>query len=154
MEVAVFSELYDECRDLLSVDKVLVVSGSLVFDDYRGTLSVRADRVFPFEQAREAYAERLSLCVRSAQCDTAGGPEALVTSLRELMEPFRGGRCGVVVEYRNGSATAAIRFGPEWRLRPGDVLIKRLRDLLGPDGVRIAYGRGAGQSSAGQAATG
>ncbi len=151
MEVAVFSELYEECRDLLSVDKVLVVSGSLVYDDYRGGFSVRADQLFEFEQAREAYAERLHIRLRSVALPPAAVDP--VSHLKTLLEPFRGGRCGILMQYRRADALGLLRFGPAWQVRPADALIKRLRDLLGEGAVRVVYGRVGGESAPGQVAS-
>jgi DNA polymerase-3 subunit alpha len=152
MEVVVFSELYEECRDLLSVDKVLVVNGSLVYDDYRGGFSVRADQVFEFEQARETYAERIHIRLRPAALPS--GVRDPVAHLKALLEPFRGGRCGILLQYRRADALGLLRFGQQWQMRPADALLKRLRDLLGRDAVRVVYGRGGGESAPGQAASG
>jgi len=139
MEVTVFSELYTACRELLSVDKVLVVNGGLVYDDYRGSWALRAEQVIELEQARERSAERIHLRLNGAGRET---PDTLAARLRGLLEPFLGGRCTILLEYRRDDALGVLRFGPAWRVRPTDALLKGLRDLLGTDGVRVVYGRG------------
>jgi len=149
MDVAVFSELYEQQRDLLSVDKILVVSGGLVYDDFRGGFSVRADQIFELEQAREAYAERLHIRLHT-QAMTETNP---VPHLKSILEPFLGGRCGILLQYRHAGAQGVLRFGEQWRVRPADALLKRLRDLLGEDAVRVVYGRG-GEAAQGQVASG
>jgi DNA polymerase-3 subunit alpha len=152
IEVTLFSEQYEEFRDQLSVDKVLVVSGGLSFDEYRGAYSIRADRVFELEQARETYAERLALCLDRRH--VRGGDVELLQRLRETLEPFRGGRCGVLLEYRKSDAACRLRLGEEWRLRPSDALLKRLRDFLGAEAVKVIYGRAVPEAAEGQAAAG
>lgn len=147
IEVTVFSELYDECRDLLSEDKVLLVSGGLVYDDYRGGFSIRADKVYELEQAREVFAEQLKLLLLSNELDSAA--RELVQSLQAALNPYRGGHCGVLMEYHRADATSLIRFGQDWQIRPADALIKRLRGLLGEDAVRVIYGRRAVESATG-----
>jgi DNA polymerase-3 subunit alpha len=152
MEVTLFSEQYEAFRDMLSVDKVLVVSGSLAFDEYRGGFSVRADRVLDLDQAREAYAERLLL--RLDRRRVQGGDAELLQRLCGILEPFRGGRCATLLEYCSVSACCRLRLGEEWRLRPADSLLKRLRDLLGPQAVKVIYRRVTAEAPAGQVATG
>jgi DNA polymerase-3 subunit alpha len=154
MEVAVFADLYEECRELLSADKMLVVHGNLVYDDYRGSLSLRAEKVYEFEQAREAYAEGLHLRLDPARISGNADRNALVAQLHSALAPFRGGRCGVLVEYRRCDAVASLRLGSEWRVRPADALLKRLRDLLGTTAVRVVFRRGGVATGAERAAFG
>ncbi len=61
LEVTVFSELYEQVRNLLVPDQLITVAGSLSFDDFRGAWTVRADDVRTFEQARESQADHLAL---------------------------------------------------------------------------------------------
>jgi DNA polymerase-3 subunit alpha len=155
MEVAVFSDLYETCCDSLSVDKVLVISGSLSYDEYRGALSVRADRVYDIEQARAAFAERLQIRFDARQL-AAGASELglLVEQLRTLLQAYRGGHCAVALEYWRADAAGMLRFGDAWRVRPAEQLLKQLRGLLGSDAVKIIYGRMTAEAMAPQVAFG
>ena len=56
IEVTLFNEAYEQYRDVVAADKVLVVEGGLVFDEFRGAYSLRADRVVELERARAAHA--------------------------------------------------------------------------------------------------
>jgi DNA polymerase-3 subunit alpha len=155
MEVAVFSDLYESCSDALNADKVLLIGGSLSFDEYRGGLSLRADRVFDIEQAREMFAERLSLRFDPQRIEDArNGPLSGVEQLRALLEPYRGGQCAVSLEYRRGDALGVLRFGESWRIRPAESLLKQLRELLGADAVKLIYGRMMFETGAPQMAFG
>jgi DNA polymerase-3 subunit alpha len=133
---------------------MLVVHGNLVYDDYRGSLSLRAEKVYEFEQAREAYAEGLHLRLDPAGISGNADRSALVAQLQSALAPFRGGRCGVLVEYRRCDAVASLRLGSEWRVRPTDALLKRLRDLLGTTAVRVLFRRGGVETGAERAALG
>jgi len=151
-EVGVFNEQYEEVRDMLSVDRVLVVSGALVYDEYRDALSLRADGIFELEQAREQYAERLQLRLDLPKLGLS--PREVVEKLKTTLEPFKGGRCRIAVQYRSAQAVGVLRFGEEWRVRPTDDLLKRLRALLGQDAIGVVYGRGTAEAASGQAAVG
>ena len=148
MEVTLFSKVYEEYRDYLQNDKVLVIEGSLSWDDYRGSLSLRAERVMSFEQARAAYAASLTLFCEQDEIDRP--PAEWTQALKELLEPFRGGLCALRWHYRHSKARGAWQFSDNWRISPDDELIRRLRRYPGITDVRIIYSRERSGPMAGQ----
>ena len=141
IEVTVFSELYEQFRDLLAVDRILVIGGILNFDEFRDAWSFRASEVQTLEQAREGAADHLflRLVLSSARRHKKGLD--LVQQLGEMLGPCRGGRLAVHLEYRSPAAQGRFVLGEDWRVKPTDDLIKRLRALLGPEAVQVAYAR-------------
>jgi DNA polymerase-3 subunit alpha len=134
IEVAVFTEAFRQFRHLLVRDSLLVVHGALDYDDFLGGLKVTAEKVLDIDEARIAAARRVFL-----QVDVSGRGDSLVAELEQALQPFRGGDCPILVDYRNGSARALLKFGEDWRIRPGDDLLRRLRELLGAEAVRVEY---------------
>ena len=61
MEIRVFSKVFEQYRALLAIDKMLVVQGTLAFDDFSGSMRLNAERIYEIDQAREVYAKRLVL---------------------------------------------------------------------------------------------
>ena len=54
----------------------------------------------------------------------------------------RGGdapRCGVAIEYRNGTARCELALGDAWRITPDDQLIRSLHEWLRPENVEFQY---------------
>jgi DNA polymerase-3 subunit alpha len=49
----------------------------------------------------------------------------------------------VILDYRRPGARGRLICGDDWRVQPADALLKRLRRVLGPDRVSVAYDRGA-----------
>jgi DNA polymerase-3 subunit alpha len=121
------------------------VTGNLAFDEYRDSWSLRAEEVRTLEAAREASAHALLLRLAVGDPDDQAGVAALVGQLRSTLGAFRGGRVPVVIEYRRSVARGLLRLGDGWRVQPTDELIKRLRRLLGADGVQVSYRGGAHQ---------
>ncbi|MBK1723688.1 DNA polymerase III subunit alpha [Thiocystis violacea] len=149
IEVAVFSELYEQTRQLLVPDQILSVTGSLNFDEFRDAWSIRADNVRTFEQARESAADHLQLRLDlSRPADHAEGL-ARLQALKEALAAFREGDTPVRLSYRRPSAEAELALGNAWRVRPSDALLKRLRTLLGGDGVAVSYERAASPAAHG-----
>ena len=135
-----FSDLYEQCRDLLVSDKVLVVEGNLGFDEFRGGLSLRAEQVYEFEKAREIYASCLLLRASQKSIQQAFTThEAFVRELQRILSAYTGGTCPVQLEYGCAEASGIIRLGEKWRLTPGDELLRRLERLLGSGSVEVLY---------------
>ncbi|MEX0873002.1 MAG: DNA polymerase III subunit alpha, partial [Aquisalimonadaceae bacterium] len=134
IEVTLFTEAFRRFGHLINKDQLLVVEGNLGYDDFADGWRINADRVLDIGEVREAYAKRLVMRVDS-ECLGNGN----LDSLKRALTPFRDGRCPVWVEYHGCDASAVIRFGDAWKVRPTDELLARLNALSGKDQVRVEY---------------
>ncbi len=136
LEVAAFSGIFDKYRDLLTKDTLLVAEGSLAMDDFSNSLRMTAEKLYSMEAAREMFARGIVL-----NWDAAQGPVSahFVEKLTEILRPFQGGECPVLIEYKANGAKAALQLGDNWRVRPGDELLIRLRRLLPAEAVTVKY---------------
>ena len=136
IEVAIFNELYEQHRNRLKEDKLIIIHGKVSNDDYSGGLRVSADQVFDLQLVREARAKALRVTLN-------GNADAL--RLRQLLNPFRAepenGVPGVPVEVRlkRGGFLCTVRLGEDWRVRMADAMLEQLEQWAEPDGVEIAY---------------
>jgi DNA polymerase-3 subunit alpha len=141
IEVTLFSDVFEDNRELLAVDKVLVVAGGLSFDDFRGGLNIRVDQVFDFEQVREARARHLLLTCDYRLLDEKGvSPDDFNLKLKQVLETHRGGSCPVRMTYQRQDAKGDIDLGPEWQVHPTDELLIGLERVLGQANVGVVYG--------------
>jgi DNA polymerase-3 subunit alpha len=136
LEVAAFSGIYDKYRDLLSKDTLLVAEGSLSMDDYTNSLRMTAEKLYSMEEAREMFARGIVLGWDASQWSRS---RAFVEELKQILMPFRGGECPVAIEYIAATAKSTIQLGDEWRVRPSDELLIRLRRLLSLEAVSVKY---------------
>jgi DNA polymerase-3 subunit alpha len=141
IEAAVFSDLYEQTRHLLVQDQVLQLTGALNFDEYRDSWSIRADDVRTFEQARAAMADHLKLTLDLSDPAAQAEGSARFEALRAALAAFRDGDLPVRLRYRRPGAVGELVLGDAWRVEPTDALLKRLRQLLGVDGVTVVYER-------------
>jgi DNA polymerase-3 subunit alpha len=139
IEVTVFSELYEQVRDFLVPDQILRVTGSLSFDEYRDSWSLRADDVRTFEQARAANADHLRLDLDLSDPQAHADGAARLAALRGALAAFRDGDLPVRLRYRRPGALGELALGDTWRVEPSDALLKRLRQVLGRDAVAVVY---------------
>ena len=134
IEVSLFGKEYEQYGNLLVKDQILVVAGSLGFDDFTGQYRLRGKEVFSIEQARAKYARYLAISL-----DRKKTHNGIVQHLAESLVPYRDGNCPVVVRYRNGKAQADLKLGKAWRVMPTDECLARLRKLAGDDNVTVYY---------------
>ncbi|MDS1142070.1 DNA polymerase III subunit alpha [Pusillimonas sp. SM2304] len=136
VEVAIFNELYEQHRNRLKEDRLIIVQGKVSNDDYSGGLRVSADSVFDLQLAREAKARHLRITL-NGNADAA--------RLRQLLNPFRAepenGVPGVPVELRllRDDFLCTVRLGEDWRVRMADALLEQLSAWAEPEGVEINY---------------
>jgi DNA polymerase-3 subunit alpha len=136
LEVAVFSETFEQYREHLNKDQLLVAEGNLGMDDFAGQMRLTADHLYSIEQARARFARQL--LIRWPAPDPSE-PTPTADELQTLLQPFQGGTCPVAIEYHTPGASSVLQLGEGWRLKPADELIGRLRRRIGPDRVKLLY---------------
>jgi DNA polymerase-3 subunit alpha len=137
MEVSLFSEAFQQFRDLLVKDDIVVISGALRYDDFIGAWTVNVKRVLHIDRVIESRAQ--SMLLRLAP---NGHGEELLAELHDVLLPHREGNCDVAVQYYGSAASARLNLGPEWSVRPSRELRDKLTELLGANNVRLLYAPG------------
>ena len=139
LEVAVFSEVYEQYRDSLVKDALLVVEGGLGMDDFAGQLRLNAEKLYTIEQARAHFAKHLLVEWSEPLNEGVPSRPAIADELAELLKPFQGGPCPILIDYSGKGAKALLQLGDLWRVHPGEELLNRLRKHMGCERVRIQY---------------
>jgi DNA polymerase-3 subunit alpha len=140
IEATLFNEACETYRELLTSEQVLLVTGSLSYDEYRGGLSIRADQLIAFEQARALHAGSLRLRLdRGVLAERGQSAADFVRELGQILDGYRGGPCAVQLVYRRPDSRGMLAFGEAWKVQPMDELLRRLERLLGPGGVEVVY---------------
>ena len=135
IEVTVYAEAYNEHRDLLVKDSIVIVEGAVAHDDYSGGLAMRVREVRSLLQARENYASELTIEVSSQEMVD----ERLTDWLAQTLAGAGGGRCPVALWYSQADNRARVRLGERWQVVPSDELIQALRDRVGSERVSLQY---------------
>jgi DNA polymerase-3 subunit alpha len=133
LEASMFEETWQQYRSLIAKSAILIVEGSLRFDEYIDGWRLNAKRVLDIDQAREQYARRLVLRWPD------GGDRGFVKTLEQTLRPFRGGRCAVAIRYQSSAARAELVMSEEWTVKPTRELTERIAQLCGNDGFRLLY---------------
>jgi DNA polymerase-3 subunit alpha len=137
LEVSLFSEAFQEFKHLLSKDEIVVVTGTLRYDDFAGGWQVNARNVVHIDRVIEMSARSMILSLAPN-----GQGQRLLDRLHDVLLPYREGNCDVAVQYVGSDAAARLNLGPEWMVRPSRELRDKLTDLLGQNSVRLLYAPG------------
>jgi DNA polymerase III subunit alpha len=93
-------------------------------------LRIIAENVYDLATMRKMRAKRLKLACNG---------NAAVTTLAEILAPYRPGDKPITVTYRSDRLGGEIELSDDWRVNLDDALIDRLRDWLAPENVHIVY---------------
>jgi len=142
-EVTVYNEVFDQVRDLVKEDAVVVIEakvrnvrrsvgeeGEAVF------MRIAAERIYDVAGARSRFARAVRLSMNGEASQTGAASSA---KLKSLLEPYRPGTCPVAVCYRSGGASVEMQLGDSWRVNLADALMKSLNEWLKPENVEVLY---------------
>jgi len=137
-EISVFNEQFEQHRDKLKEDRLLIVQGKVQRDDFSGGFRVTADDLLDIASLRTRFSARLRIAMNGGT-DKARDPKRLM----DLLAPYRAvgaAGCPVLVHYENAGAVCEVVLGEAWRVRPDEQLLGELSAWLSPEAVQFQYG--------------
>jgi len=134
LEVIFFMEVFQEYREFLIKDEIVLVSGTLRYDDFVSAWRLSANNVLPIDGVIEKQAKSMILSLTPN-----GESKNLLTRLHDVLLPYREGNCNVTVQYIGTDAAGMLNLGPDWTVRPSRELRDKLTTLLGQNSVRLFY---------------
>ncbi|MBA2653872.1 MAG: DNA polymerase III subunit alpha [Gammaproteobacteria bacterium] len=133
IELVIFANLFAECRDMLEKDQLLIVEGEVSVDDYTESYRITGRKVMTLEDVRrQAKGLKVSL-------ETLGCNEEIFKQLTHILEPARGGSCGIYIHYKNDQGSAQLSLGKEWQVNVSQKLLDQLHGLCGAESVCVCY---------------
>ncbi|MFC4258725.1 DNA polymerase III subunit alpha [Marinobacter lacisalsi] len=134
LEATLFSEAFNENRELLQSDQVIVLEGQVSHDDYSGQMKMRVSSVMDVATARQSFSRGLQLRIDAKQLHNG-----LLDKLDNTLRPFRSQGSPVWIEYVGDNASTRIELGESWRVQPDDNLLYELKYLVGDNQVELVY---------------
>ncbi len=135
LEVSLYEETFQQHRDIIVKDAILVVDGLLRYDDFIEAWRLQAKSLMDIDRARERFARRLWLRWPEA----FDGPLGL-NRFEDLLKPYLRGPCGVSVVVSRPEYSGRLNLGDAWSVRPTRELLDKLSALVGRDGWYLVYG--------------
>ncbi len=141
VELSVFSEGFQKFRHLIGEHAIRVVTGKLRYDDFVGGWRLSIKELRDIDRVIEQRASHLTIRWLAREGEPLSPDE-----LREILAPFRPGRCDVALNYQNNNAVARMPLGGEWKVRPSGELRERLAETIGVHAFKFIYERRTGMS--------
>jgi DNA polymerase III subunit alpha len=135
LEVSLYEETFQQYRDIIVKDAILIVEGTLRFDDFIEAWRLQGKTLMDIDRARERFARRLWL----RWPEQLDGPHGM-SRFEELLRPYLKGPCGVSVAIARSSYTGRLNLGQAWSVRPTRELLDKLSALVGREGWYLVYG--------------
>jgi DNA polymerase-3 subunit alpha len=150
-EISLFGKEYEQHRELLVKNSILVFDCLVSIDDYNGTMRGRGREVLTLDQARARFARSLDLRLRH----DALTPDFMSALERQLQahrappavssEAADGGHrpapagCPVRIFYERRGVRGTLVLGDQWRVMPSQPLLQALQEEFGRSAVALCY---------------
>jgi DNA polymerase-3 subunit alpha len=135
LEVSLYEEVFQQHRDIIVKDAILIIDGTLRFDDFIEAWRLQAKSLMDIDRARERFARRLWLRW-PAEFD---GPQGM-NRFEQVLKPYLRGPCGVSVAVNREGYAGKVNLSDAWSVRPTRELLERLSTLVGREGWYLVYG--------------
>ncbi|MGP8165477.1 MAG: DNA polymerase III subunit alpha, partial [Steroidobacteraceae bacterium] len=135
LEVSLYEEVFQQFRDIIVKDAILIVEGTLRFDDFIEAWRLQAKSLMDIDRARERFARRLWLRW-PGQFD---GPQGM-SRFEELLKPHLKGPCGLSIFVSRAQYAGKLNLPDSWSVRASRELLDKLTALVGRDGWYLVYG--------------
>jgi DNA polymerase-3 subunit alpha len=136
LEVSLYEEIFQQHRDIIVKDAILIVDGTLRFDDFIEAWRLQAKSLMDIDRARERYARRLWLRW-PAEFD---GPQGM-NRFEQVLKPHLRGPCGVSIAVNRPDYAGRLNLPGAWSVHASRALLDKLTDLVGRDGWYLVYGQ-------------
>jgi DNA polymerase-3 subunit alpha len=135
LEVSLYEEVFQQHRDIIVKDAILIIDGILRFDDFIEAWRLQAKSLMDIDRARERFARRLWFRW-PAEFD---GPQGM-NRFEQMLKPYLRGPCGVSVAVNRQDYSGKVNLPDTWSVRPTRELLDRLSTLVGREGWYLVYG--------------
>ena len=90
--------------------------------------------IMTIADARETYVKSLDISIDKSMISST-----FIEDFTKVLSPYKDGTCPIRVFYRREEAEGILELGVQWRITPTDLLLYRLKTLLGDDSIRLAF---------------
>ncbi len=137
MDVSVFSDLYEQTKEFLLKDTILIVQGDLEEDEAQESYQMVAQSISDVSMLRQdmLVGLKLKFSARKQQKEQ-------FDQLRKLLLPHKGGNVLIEIEYeKEGGLIGVIQLGESWKVSLSEELIDQIRRLINNHAITWEYNR-------------
>ncbi|MDH5612256.1 MAG: DNA polymerase III subunit alpha [Gammaproteobacteria bacterium] len=139
IDVVIYEETYEKFNHLLEKDKLLVVEGPVSYDEFNGSYRIVASAIFSMTQAREKFSRCLEINIDRTKANGSWSEAEVTRQLGDVLQAYREGQCPVYIQYNSGAELSRLALGDDWKIRPSEDLLNRLRHLFSEEQINVIY---------------
>lgn len=151
IDVSLFGDVYEQCREFLRKDIIVLVEGVVSVDEYsgEGSLQIRARKLLPFQVARRQFVRNITLNLHQKNL-----PVESLQKLQSILADYIADQpesdepdiansttnsCDIIVFYEREGVKGKITLGKQWRVNPHDDLLVKLKEQYGEQQIALNY---------------
>jgi len=134
MEATIFNDKFQEFKELLKKDNIIVIEGNLRFDEFSSSWQVNVEKIIDIQAMIERLAKNLIIELSPDQKN-----KNTLTELQKLLKSGSDGNCEISIKFNNDSASGRLDLGQKWLVVPTKDLRDELNFLLGKSSVKLSY---------------
>ena len=132
VEVTLWSDVFEEVRNLVEVDSMVLIRGNLTFNEELGMFKLNAQKVINLQEARE----RLTRSVH-VRLKTIGLLEPDVMAIHDVCSE-NSGKCQLVLHLECQGQQEMTLVSEKLRVSPDTAFTTSLADLVGADNISLS----------------
>ena len=134
IEIILYSELIETNQETIIDNQLYFITGQLSFDDYSGSLNMKASSIMDLEKTRTRYSKGIELLIRESKTN-----DDTLEKLSSILEPHKNGKCPVIIKCVSNNHVVPLKLNNEWHINPTTDIIDNLGDLLGSENIIVKY---------------
>ncbi len=135
LDITLFSEPLEQFESKIHKDQILVVSGSVLPDDFTGGVRMIGREVSTLEEMRQKFVKSLAIAIKETQLTSD-----FIDRFKQIITPYAQGTTPVHIYYDSQKGRAMLTLGVEWHITPHDDLIAELTAFMGEEQVELEFG--------------
>ncbi len=134
IEVVLYSELLDNDKDIIADNQLYFITGQISYDDFSGTINMKASSVMDLEKTRTKYSKGIELLIQENKTN-----DKVLSKLSLILEPHKNGKCPLIIKCVSNNHVVPMKLNNEWHINPTTSMIDNLCDLLGSENIIVKY---------------
>ena len=134
IEIILYSELIETNQENIIDNQLYFITGQLSFDDYSGSLNMKASSIMDLEKTRTRYSKGIELLIKESKTN-----DDTLEKLSSILEPHKNGKCPVIIKCVSNNHVVPMKLNNEWHINPTTDIIDNLGDLLGSENIIVKY---------------
>lgn len=134
MDITLFSDALDQFEEKIHKDHIVIVSGSVIPDDFTGGIRMIAREINTLEEIRQRVVKSLAIAIKQEQLNND-----FIDRFKQILTPYAQGTIPIHIYYDSPKGRAMLTLGIEWRITPHDDLISDLTAFVGEEQVELEF---------------